>query len=363
MKQMKLGFLLAVGCLVAACGQPGGFGDDTSGDDSGTAPDTSIDDATNIPDVIPDAPATGPDGGPCTTNTGAITGSVGVNGGSISRLVFGVVGDTRPVNSDDPASYPTSIITKIFQDIEGLSPHPPFVLGTGDYQFSSTGSSNVASQEVGYYMTARKSYSGTFFPAMGNHECGVSGSFTTSDNNNCGPGNPGGVTPNYTAFMNQMLQPISKTTPYYSVNINASDSSWTAKFVVTAANSWETAQQTWLQGVMAVPTTYTFIVRHEASDATPPLPVGVAGVDGVIANYPYTMLIVGHAHTYYWYYKTPNVVTFGNGGAPLSSKNYGYGLFQQRCDGAIVVDAMAYDTNAADASFHFVVTPDGKETK
>ena len=84
-----------------------------------------------------------------TTNTGPITGSVTASGGSISRLVFGVVGDTRPANSDDPSSYPTSIITKIFQDIQGLSPRPPFVLGTGDYQFSSTGTNNVASQEVG----------------------------------------------------------------------------------------------------------------------------------------------------------------------------------------------------------------------
>ncbi len=57
------------------------------------------------------------------------------------------------------------------------------------------------------------------------------------------------------------------------------------------------------------------------------------------------------------------MVTFGNGGAPLSSKTYGYGLFQQRCDGAIVVDAMAWDTNAADSAFHFVVTPTGQETK
>ncbi len=362
---MKLSLLFG-GCLMfVACGQPNKYADDTSGDAGGTA-DGSIsgDDAASSTDAnTDDSPVVAADGGPCTTNTGPISGSVGENGGSISRLVFAVAGDTRPANEDDPSSYPTSIITKIFQDIQGLSPQPPFVLGTGDYQFSSTGSSNVAAQEVGYYMTARGSYTGTFFPAMGNHECGVSGGFSTSDNNNCGPGNQGSVTPNYTAFMNQMLKPISKTTPYYAVNINASDNSWTAKFVITAANSWSTAQQTWLQGVMAQPTTYTFIVRHEASDATPPLPPGVAGVDAVIANYPYTMLIVGHAHTYYWYYKTPNVVTFGNGGAPLSSKNYGYGLFQQRCDGAIVVDAMAYDTNAADSSFHFVVTPTGTETK
>ncbi|HEY1954389.1 MAG TPA: hypothetical protein VGH28_02230 [Polyangiaceae bacterium] len=361
---MKLTSLFGAICLVAVgCGQPGFSGDDTSNDDGG--PTTGNDASSPTDDGGPTGSDSGPvgsDGGACTDN-GPVTGTVGATGGTLSRLFFAVVGDTRPQNEDDPSGYPTAIITKIFQDLEAQNPHPPFALGTGDYQFSSTGKNATASQQVGIFMQTRQNYKGTFFPALGNHECGVSGSYTTSDNNNCGPGNPGGVTPNYTAFMSQMLAPISKTTPYYSFNVNAADNSWTAKFVVTAANSWDTAQQTWLQTTMAQATTYTFVVRHEASDATPPLPVGVAGVDAVISKFPYTMLIVGHAHTYYWYYKTPNVVTFGNGGAPLSSKDYGYGLFSQRCDGAIVVDEINYQTGAADTSFHFVVTPTGQETK
>jgi hypothetical protein len=194
---------------------------------------------------------------------------------------------------------------------------------------------------------------------MGNHECGVSGSFTTSDNNDCGPGNPGGVTPNYNSFISLMLAPIAQTNPYYSINVNATDNSWTAKFVVTAANAWDTAQQTWLQTTMAQKTTYTFVIRHEASDATPPLPTGVAGVDAVLADNPYTLLIVGHAHTYGHYSDAPKVVVIGNGGAPLSSKDYGFGLFSQRCDGAIVGDMIDYMTGAADSEFHFVITPEG----
>ncbi len=330
---MKLGIIFAAISVSLGCGQPGLGGDDSTGQDSGTT-DT---DATTSDGAVPpaDSGGGGQDSGTCTDN-GPVTGTVGANGGTLSRLLFAVVGDTRPQNEDDPNGYPTAIITKIFQGIQGQNPRPPFALGTGDYQFSSTGSNATATQQVGIYMQTRQSYSGAFFPAMGNHECGVSGGFTTSDNNNCGPGNQGGSTPNYKAFMSQMLGPISKTNPYYSFNVNAADNSWTAKFVITAANAWDTAQQTWLKTTMAQATTYTFVVRHEASDATPPLPPGVAGVDAVIASYPYTMLIVGHAHTYYWYYKTPNVVTFGNGGAPLSSKDYGYGLFSQRCDGAIV---------------------------
>ena len=144
--------------------------------------------------------------------------------------------------------------------------------------------------------------------------------------------------------------------------MNAADNSWTSKFVVTAANAWDTAQQTWLQTTMAQPTTYTFVVRHESSTATPPLPPGVAGVDAVLANNPYTLLIVGHAHTYGHWSSAPREVIFGNGGAPLSSKNYGYGLFSQRCDGAIVADEDDYQTGATDSAFHFVVTPAGAVT-
>jgi hypothetical protein len=288
---------------------------------------------------------------------------VGANGGSISRLVFAVVGDTRPVNEDDPGNYPTPVITKIFQDIQAQSPRPPLVLGTGDYMFSSTGSNSTASPQAASYMQARAGYTGAFFPAMGNHECGVSGGFSTSDNNNCGPGNQGGATPNYDEFMSKMLGPISKTTPYYAINVAASDNSWTAKFVVTAANSWDNAQQTWLETTMAQPTTYTFVVRHEASDAYPPLPPGVAGVDAVLAMHPYTVLIVGHAHTYGHYKSAPQVAIIGNGGAPLSSKNFGYGLFSQRCDGAIVADVLDYMSGAADGLFHFVITPQGTLTQ
>jgi hypothetical protein len=364
---------LPLAALAAACGGPTTNGSFGSGDDQGDAsasgsgdggtPTGSRDGGGGAGDGGgADGGSQNDSGGPCTTDTGPISGTVGANGGSISRLVFAVAGDTRPANEDDPSGYPTTIITKIFQDIEALSPRPALVLGTGDYQFSSTGSNATGPQQVGIYMQTRQSYSGPFFPAMGNHECGVSGGFTTSDNNNCGPGNQGGVTPNYTGFMSQMLGPISQTNPYYSINVNATDNSWTAKFVITAANAWDTAQQTWLESTMSQNTTYTFVVRHEASDATPPLPPGVAGVDAVLAQHPYTLLIVGHAHTYGHYSDAPQTVVFGNGGAPLTSKDYGYGLFSQRCDGAIVGDEVDYMSGATDSEFHFVITPQGTIT-
>ena len=132
--------------------------------------------------------------------------------------------------------------------------------------------------------------------------------------------------------------------------MSATDNSWTAKFVMTAANAWDSAQQSWLQGVLAQKTTYTFVVRHEPTDtATTDVPPGVAGVDALLTQYPYTLLLVGHTHNYGHYTSyfpgtlacgsncppASKAVVIGNGGAPISSSKYDYGyvLFSQRCDG------------------------------
>jgi hypothetical protein len=277
------------------------------------------------------------------------------------------VGDTRPATEDDVGGYPTAIITKIFSDLESVAmPRPVLALGTGDYQFSNA-STGTGAQQVEIFMQARAGYSGPFFPAPGNHECGVCGGVSTSDEANCGMSDTTcGETVNYKAFLSSMLGPISQTLPYYVINVSGSTGApapWTAKFVIVGSNQWDATEATWLATTLGTPTTYTFVIRHEPSDATPPLGPGVAGVDAILPKYPYTLLIEGHDHTYGHYSDAPQAVIFGNGGAPLGgSKDYGYGIFAQRCDGAIVVDAYDYMTNAADSEFHFVVTPTGAAT-
>jgi hypothetical protein len=282
---------------------------------------------------------------------GPLTGSVGAGGGSISRLFFPVIGDTRPPVINDNSGYPTAVITKIFQDIEALSPRPPFAVSTGDYQFSTPTGGNAAIQ-LGYYMTARANYSNVVFPAMGNHEC------TGATNSNCGPGTTNGITNNYTEFMSKMLAPIGQTSPNYVIDIKASDNSWTSKFVFVAGNSWTSADATWLDNALAVSTTYTFIIRHEPSAACSSGPAGCSGSEAIMAKHPYTLAIVGHTHTYG---KTgAKQVTIGNGGAPLTGgANYGFGLIQQRSDGAIQVDMIDSTTGSADTSFRFAVNANG----
>ena len=285
----------------------------------------------------------------CTFDAGSgpVTGTVGGSGGSASRLYFGIVGDTRPPNPDETANYPTAIITKIYSDIAALSPQPLFVVGTGDYMFANPGNGQAAPQ-LSFYMGARKQFGGTFYPAMGNHEC------TGATASNCASS----PTENMKAFLSTMLGPISQTQPYYVINVTATDNSWTAKFVFIAANAWDSTQSSWLTTTLSQATTYTFVVRHEPAEAnTAP---GVTPSDSIIASHPYTLLITGHTHTYGHYSSTPKAIVIGNGGAPITgSADYGFGLVLQRSDGTLQVDVIDYMSNLFDPGFRFAVRADG----
>jgi hypothetical protein len=258
---------------------------------------------------------------------------------------FAIVGDTRPANEDDVANYPTAIIDAIWQDIEDASPRPDFAISTGDYQFSNPYKANdtALQQELDLYLGARAKYSNTVYAAMGNHEC------TGATDSNCGTGNKDGVTPNYTAFMTRMVNPQGFTKPYYTVAFHAMDNSWTAKIVMIAANAWDATQSAWLDGELAKPTTYTFVVRHESATAnTAP---GVTPSEAIIAKYPYTLKIVGHTHTYRHYASYKEVVC-GNGGAPLTSgTNYGYAILERLASGELQFTEYDYQSKAVVETF------------
>ena len=285
------------------------------------------------------------------SSRGGITSTIGPTGGTESTLYFAVVGDTRPATEDDTAGYPTPIISAIFSDLAALSQPPPFAVSTGDYQYTNPyGPAGAAQLQL--YLNARGAYSGMQFFALGNHEC------TGATTSNCGAGNADGITNNYIAFVTLLLGPIDKTSPYYSIEVDATDGSWTAKLVFVAANAWDDTQSSWLDEALTESTTYTFVVRHESASAdTAP---GVNPSEAIMANHPYTLAIVGHSHEYEHGASHPREVIIGNGGAPLStSQNYGYALFMQRDDGAIQVDMFDYLSNTPDTSFRFAVYPDG----
>ena len=280
--------------------------------------------------------------------SGPISGSVNASGGTVSQLFFAVVGDTRPPVINDTSAYPSAVISKIYSDIAATSPQPEFVVSTGDYIFA-TANGGPSSSQFDLYLAARSKYSGVQFPAMGNHEC------TGAAASNCGAGAADGVTTNFSDFMSKMLAPIGQKQPYYEIDVNGTNGSWTAKLLFVAANAWDSTQASWLDAAMSKPTTYTFVVRHEPAAAASP---GTSASEQIMRSHPYTLALVGHTHTYG---KTgTRQVTIGNGGAPLvGSGNYGYGLVQQRTDGAIQVDMIDYQTGQADTSFRFALKADG----
>ncbi|MDB4993560.1 MAG: hypothetical protein JWM74_992, partial [Myxococcaceae bacterium] len=244
-----------------------------------------------------------------------------------------------------------SVITKIYADVAALNPAPSFVASTGDYVFASANGTQAGPQ-LDLYLSARAQFRGVLFPALGNHEC------TGATASNCGAGNADGTPNNYNAFLSKMLGPIQKPDPFYAIDLHATDNTWTAKLVFVAGNAWNASQATWLETTLARPTTYTFVFRHEPSAAsTAP---GVGPSDQIIGQHPYTLLIVGHTHTYEHYSSRFRQVVIGNGGAPLTgSKNYGFGVFSQRADGAIVVDMIDATTGGTDPAFRFGVKADG----
>jgi hypothetical protein len=260
----------------------------------------------------------------------------------VSTLRFAIVGDTRPALPDDTAGYPTTVITKIWQDVEAHAPRPDFAITTGDYVFALPYGSQAAPQ-LDKYLAARSAFSNIVFPALGNHEC------TGATDSNCGQGNANGVTVNYSTFLSKMLTPIGKAKPYYTLNLQGPGNAWTVKFVFVAANAWDTAQSSWFSAEMAKPTTYTFVVRHEGVSAT--TAPGVTPTAAIMAQHPYTLLLAGHTHNFSYSSADRQVIT-GHGGAPLTGfTNYGYVVAERRADGAIVFTAYDYATNLVHKTF------------
>jgi hypothetical protein len=323
------------------------------------------------------------------SGTGGATGSGGSGAGGtggtitlpsptlaavhVANLSFGIVGDTRPANSTT-GHYPSTVNTIINSIFTGLQTQSvSFVVGTGDYAFSSTGAGSALPQYQDY-MAARAHYTGKFLPTMGNHECN---GFTDS---NCPPGSYTGMTQDY---INTIVSPAtSQTNPWFSALYLANDGSWSAKLIFVAANAWNTTQQSWLTSTLAVHTTYTFIVRHEpASDARAP---GVTPSESMMSSAfsagNLTLSLTGHTHLIQLPGGTqPYGDTFGAtqayeiiigcGGAPLDAgPAYGYAVATRRAsDGAIVVQAYqsanssgtAIVPNVADTNFRFAVNPNG----
>jgi hypothetical protein len=237
-----------------------------------------------------------------------------VQGGSGSLLSFAVFGDARPPNPNDTANYPSTIISGIFKLAQQKGAQ--FVVGTGDYMFAS--SQSAVDAQVALFNQARANFSGPAYLTMGNHEC------TGYTDSNCPKLTE---TANIRAFM--QLMPAGITAPDYRVDFDTPAGK--VKFLFVAANAWTSGQNDFLGQALADPTAATFLVRHEPTfDNTAP---GVTPSDTLAAQHPYTLMLLGHSHTYRRE-DTKHVIS-GNAGAPVSGgASYGFLLVQQQADGS-----------------------------
>src|SRR5262249_30269283 len=155
---------------------------------------------------------------------------IGPSGGSVDRLAFVVWGDARPSQINDDASYPIAIVESIAHRAEATPAE--FAMATGDYMFANTATS--VQNQISHLLSAEQGFTKPIYRAMGNHEC------TGATASNC----PNGTeTPNARAFMMQLVPFTQK--PYYSFTVQTSLGD--AKFVVIAANAWDSAEQAWLE--------------------------------------------------------------------------------------------------------------------
>jgi hypothetical protein len=247
---------------------------------------------------------------------------VGKDGGKVDRLRFAVIGDTRPAIAEDTANYPTAIIEKIYSQLNTLNPKPQFAIGTGDYVFALPGSAE-AQRQLDIYSQATKKFSNIVFTTVGNHEC------TGQTASNC----TDGTNATFNAYMNTLIRPLGKTNPYFTIPVSGTSGDWTSKFVFIACNAWDATQRTWLENELSQATTHTFVLRHQpSSDDKGPC---TRETNSIIARHPYSMLLVGHEHTYERVGTRELIV--GNGGAPLSSNvPFGYAIVEQTNDGFTV---------------------------
>jgi len=251
---------------------------------------------------------------------------------SVPTLSFASVGDTRPAKtckSTSACDYPSQLIGRIFQQIQGLSPPVPFVVSTGDYQYNSPGDGTAGWQVLQQYLPAARQFRGPVYAAMGNHECN---GYTDS---NCLPGGPipcdaddgCGITENLSAFLALLgSMGLAGRVPYYAVGVSIAGG-LTAKLVFIAPNAWDATQASWLAGALAGRTTYTFVVQHESNELDQTgasFPSSLAAIRSIVrqsgqaaagAPYPVTLWIVGHTHNFDYDPANQQVIN-GLGGAP-----------------------------------------------
>ncbi|MBS2027427.1 MAG: metallophosphoesterase [Deltaproteobacteria bacterium] len=259
-------------------------------------------------------------------------------------LKFGVSGDTRPPACNDTANYPTAIINAI-GDAEKAA-GAQFALDLGDHMFVCNNHQATADAQMNKFMQGVAHFGGTWFMTEGNHECmGAGSGFCPLGSTNV----------NYQAFLNALAPIASK--PYYKRNIHTRLG--LATFVFIADNSWDSAQETWLENTLTTAdsnATYTIICKHHPQGDT-----SIASnqtIMQVIRRHKFSLLLTGHVHEYaHQSADSGRDLVMGLGGAPFSGgANYhGYAIVDQKANGKLRVSV--YDVHTGTLHDQWTVDP------
>ena len=331
MRSLSLGSL----ALLMSIGLPA-CNSDTSSVDGATQ---AIVDAS-VPVSAPPDLWTGPH-----LDLGPPTGTIDPHGGggTVNLLSFTVFGDVRPPLPDDDIQYPTTTVTGVMKGMAQLEPE--FAVGTGDYMFVELITSSAQAQ-LAKLQGAESNFPKPIFHTLGNHECN---SFSDI---NC---------PNLNESTNikQHMMTLVPWTPVPWFHFIVHTALGDAKFLFIAVNAWNDAQAAWLTQAVAIPTKYTFVIRHHPTpDAgKPSAAIGIAASDMILAKAPVTLFCFGHVHEYQRL--TTNAFVAGNAGAPLDAGNYGWVAVEQHNTGNVTVTA--YDLASGMPMDTWDITPDGKQ--
>ena len=309
---------------------------------------SSMDDLDDAPTPI-DSPVA-PDAATDATRDAGVdvvpTSPITARGGTVDLMHFGVFGDVRPPNENETASYPTAIVSQVFDGMTALNAQ--FAVGTGDYMFANVASA-VNAQLDALTGAQHTHFANHIFFAMGNHEC------TGGDASNCPSGNE---TSNVMAFRSRLISDQSALWYDFTIHTSLGD----AHFIVTSENAWGTPQSTWFNTAMAARAMYTIVVAHEPPTAFTQGPGGLPTETAIaMRTGGVSLRLYGHTHEYRRI--NPNGVVAGNAGATLSPTGvYGFVMVDQRRDGNLVVTAYGLGRPPAPVE-SWVVTPGGAATR
>ena len=259
------------------------------------------------------------------TSTAGSSGTTGIHantpldGLTVPTLHFAVLGDCRPAGyvndpSQVPAKYPTAIVTQIFQRI--VARDPDFALFSGDvlYTFNPPDGGSGAAQ-IDQFLSARDLLDRPFAPALGNHE----------DDD----------TVNIPVWSQKF-----RVLQYYSftVHTNAGD----VQFIVADDTYWNSTQLNQIKTWLSSSAPYHIVLKHHPTDSSE---ITETTWQQIVAQYPPTLVLTGHSHTYD--HPHPNELVLGTAGAPLANAapGYGYAMVDQIAGGGFQVSAYVTDSS------------------